>query len=307
MASIIILMSMAVSVPATASALNVSYAYNLASFNGTLLTQWGNIYVDRQRNETYIIDQVARDIKIYNEYGMAIYIFGDTGNLGVVYDLTVDANGDIIVISTKGGGPDIIRCNYRGEPIETIELKELPAEFSRFRPSRIVHREGKLYLADTRGLRVAVTDMNGVFETGYDIATLIEVEDQKRDENEMSGFSVDAEGNMLFTVSVKFAAYRLSPDGRFESFGYSGSAPGAFGIVAGIVSDDRGFIYVSDKLKSAVLVFDDSFEFQTEFGFRGNQPHNLMVPNDIDTDGRGNIFVSQGANRGISVFKAQYK
>jgi hypothetical protein len=63
---------------------------------------------------------------------------------------------------------------------------------------------------------------------------------------------------------------------------------------------------VADKLKSAVIVFDNTFTFQYEFGFRGDQPHNLTVPNDIDTDDNGNLFVSQGANKGISVFRMQY-
>jgi sugar lactone lactonase YvrE len=302
----VIVVSMALPVNA-ASAIRMVYNHNFSSFNGPLLAQWAIIFVDRERNETYVIDRIEREIKIYNEFGMEVFVFGDTGNLGVVYDLTVDSNGDIVVISSKGGAPEITRCNYRGEPKETIRLKNLPSEFSNFAPRHLIHREGKLYLLDNSDLRIAVVDLNGVFETGYDIAPLIDVPDDKRNENEITGFNLDADGNMLFTVSVLFQAFRLSPEGQIESFGVSGSAPGAFGVIAGIVSDERGYVYVADKLKCAVLVFDKNLEFKTEFGFRGDGPQNLIVPNDIDTDSHGNLFVSQGANRGISVFRALYE
>jgi DNA-binding beta-propeller fold protein YncE len=286
----------------------IAYLHTLANFNGPLLTQWGNIYVDRERGETYIIDSNARDVKIYNANGMETFVFGDTGNLGIVYDLTVDANGDIVIISTKDGTPDIVRCNYRGEPKETVALTDLPDDFSSFSPKRIVHQNGKLFLADTSGLRIAVTDMNGMFQRGYDIAPMIDVADSKRSEKEMTGFNVDGKENMFFTISVLFQAFRVSPEGKLVGFGHAGSGPGAFGVVSGIVSDDRGYIYVTDKLKSVVLVFDDrNFDFQTEFGYRGNRPHNLIVPNDIDIDSNGNVYVSQGANRGISVFRALYE
>ena len=291
---------------AAAGIKETSYVYNLANFNGLILAQWVNIFVDKERTETYIVDPILRDIKIFDRNGMEIYVFGDDGSLGYITDLTVDHDGNIIIITNMDKEIKIIRCNYRGEPIGTIELKNLPPELSHFMPDRIVYREGKLYMAETHSLSIAVAALNGQFEKGYDIAPMIKVADNKRDENEMTGFYVDRDGNMLFTISVQFQAYRLSPDGTIESFGKGGSGPGTFGINAGIASDNKGYIYVSDKLRCVVLVFNNDLTFLREFGYRGNQPSNLVVPNDIDTDNNGNVYVSQGALRGISVYKMEY-
>jgi len=283
-----------------------SYAYNLANFNGVIHSQWANIYVDKERHETYVVDTTTRDIKIFDKNGMETYVFGDDGSLGYVSDITVDKDGNIILISRTSKDNAIIRCNYRGQPVSRIQLKDLPPGFSRFTPNRIVYREGKLYLAETSALKIGVTDMHGVFETGYDIAPLIKVADSKRDENEITGFSVDRDGNILFTISVAFQAYRLSPDGTLDSFGKAGGGPGAFGVAAGIATDHKGFIYVSDKLRCVVSIFDNEFNYIREFGYRGDRPGNLVVPNDIDIDNDGTVYVSQGASRGISVYKMQY-
>jgi len=294
-------------VSASAGFKGESYAYNLANFNGVILSQWANVYVDRERKETYVIDSGTRDVRIFDENGMEVYIFGDDGSLGYVADLTVDNEGNILIISKKRGeGTDIVRCNYRGRPIETVKLTGLPPAFAAFSPDRIVHKDGKLYLVQTSGLRIIVTDTNGAYQNGYDIAPMIKVAESKRDENEITGFSVDRDGNMLFTISVTFLAYRLSPDGTIDFFGKAGGAPGSFGVVAGITSDKDGYIYVSDRLRCVVMVFDTNFKFLKEFGYRGNRPENLVVPNDIDTDGDGKVYVSQGGSRGISVFRMQF-
>jgi DNA-binding beta-propeller fold protein YncE len=99
----------------------------------------------------------------------------------------------------------------------------------------------------------------------------------------------------------------MQPDGQFEVFGTSGGARGKFGVVAGIEADEHGNIYVADRLRSVVLIFDDEFNFQTEMGYRGGAPHNLVVPDDLAVDARNNkLYVSQAANLGVSVFKLRF-
>jgi streptogramin lyase len=72
--------------------------------------------------------------------------------------------------------------------------------------------------------------------------------------------------------------------------------------VAGIASDSRGNLFVADKLKSAIMVFDKEFNFLTEFGYRGLKPGNLIVPDDVAIDRRDRVYVSQARKRGVSVF-----
>jgi hypothetical protein len=124
---------------------------------------------------------------------------------------------------------------------------------------------------------------------------------------EAAAITVDNQGNIFFTAPVLFSTFKLSPRGKLTQFGKSGSAKGELGVVAGIATDDMGYIYVSDRLRSVVLVFDRDLMFQTEFGYRGDLPSNLIVPDDLAIDSLGNVYVGQAANRGVSVFKVVHQ
>jgi hypothetical protein len=279
------------------------FLYTLSNFAGPIPYTWANIHFDQQRNEIYAVDTREGDIRIFNEKGMEIYRFGDDGSLGPVVDVVVQKDGKILVLSKSSMWSSLVICNFRGERLSELQFKNFPPDFSSFLPDQIALRNHQLYLLDSMSMRIAVTDENGLFQNGYDLVSLLDLEEKKRGQVGAGGFSVDPDGNMLFTVPVLFAAYKLLPDGTIRGFGRPGSAPGSFGIVGGIVSDDRGYYYVADRLKCAVLVFDQDFKFQSEFGYRGPRPENLIGPRHLALDGKGRLYVSQLKNRGISVFR----
>ena len=286
---------------------NATFLYTLSDFNGPLPYNWVSISVDRERNEIYVVDPKERDVTVFNEAGMEIYRFGDDGSLGSVMDAVVEKDGRILVLSRRVSGNTITLCNFRGEPLAELELKKFPPDFSGFSPNRLVCRQGLLYLLDADTMKIAVTDVNGVFQRGYSVSPLIDVPQDKLEQTDMEGFSVDPRGNMLFTIPVMFSAFRLSPDGELARFGRAGGGPGRFNVVGGIVADARGYYYVADRLKSAVLIFDKDFLFQGEFGYRGSRPDNLIGPRNLALDEEGRLYVSQLRSRGVSVFKITYK
>jgi hypothetical protein len=246
---------------------------------------------------------------------MEIYNFGEDSALGNISmtHLAVDKDGNILLLSynhdVRGTSYSIIRCNFRGEFVSKFEPHDLPSDFSGFSPSRIIYRdykEGRLYLVDKNLMKVVVTDMSGAYLDGYDLAALLGFDEKKRRDTGIVGFNVDKEGNILFTIPVLFQAYKLSPDRKIVSFGQRGSAPGKFNVVGGIVSDDQGYLYLTDTLRCVVMIFDKDFKFLKEFGYRGYRPSNLIAPMELTVDNRGRIYVSQSARRGVSVFKITY-
>jgi hypothetical protein len=237
---------------------------------------------------------------------MEIYHFGDDLDLGQVVDVAPDPNGDVLLLVYKQSGGEIIRCNYRGEPKSRIELKHLPDELLKFSPTRMLYQDGHLYLANHGDMRIVVTDHEGNFKRGYDLIPLLELEEKDRGNMDIVGFSVDREGNILFTIPVLFKACTLSPEGTMNWFGRPGSTSGKFNVIAGIVRDSKGNYLVVDKLKCAVMIFDKSFNFITQFGYRGLKPDNLIVPDDITIDNNNRIYVTQSRRRGVSVFKLIY-
>jgi hypothetical protein len=298
-----------------------SFRYPLASFSGPVQSQWAKLAVDPERNEIYTLRPRKHDIRIYDEHGMEIFVFAE--GFGGAADIAIGKDGDLFVLTNGYQTSAVHLLNYRGEPVAQIALQHLPDEFSGFVPDRILHRDGSLYLVDSAAMKVVVVDEAGRFEQGYDLSQEIKpfvprdqvqrelsVNDWRRQQLEniqLNGFAVDARGNLFFTVPVLFSVFKLSASGELERFGKPGGAKGKFGVVAGIAVDDMGYIYVSDRLRSVVLVFDRNLSFQTEFGYRGDQPSNLIVPDELAIDNNGNIYVGQAANRGVSVFKVVHQ
>jgi len=303
-----------VSVPMESQAVQTSFLYDLSNFTGKIPYHWVNITIDQEKNEIFICDTSEKSVRIFNENGMEIYSFGDDSELGNItfYDLAIDREGNIFLLSwrsEKGKSKneyEIIKCNFRGEVISRIGLEKLPPEFSGISPNRIIHRDGRFYLVDKNGMRVAVIGIDGDFVKGYDIASLLQFNEKKRAETGIAGFSVDKEGNILFTIPVVFQAFKLSPDGNITAFGQRGSAPGKFNIVGGITSDDKGYYYLTDTLRCVVMIFDKEFKFVKEFGYRGYMPGNLIAPMELEVDSHGRIYIAQGGRRGVSVFKVSY-
>jgi hypothetical protein len=284
-----------------------SFMYRLSNFSGPVPSNWATLSIDEQHHEIYTADSQAGIIRIYNDRGMEVYRFGDDWSLGMVLAAAARNDGNILVLTRRDSRSAIMICNFRGEFLAELALQGFPPDFSGFSPTGMVYRHGRIYLLDNNSLKLAVTDSNGFFLTGYDLGARLEIEEEKRNSTQIGGFSVDRTGDLYFTIPVLFSAFRLSPDGKMASFGKPGSAPGRFNVVGGIVADDEGYIYVADRLKSAVLIFDGNFKFISEFGYRGRRPYNLIAPNDLDVDAEGRLYVSQLASIGVSVFKISYK
>ena len=303
--------------PATAD-VTASFRYSLSNFEGLVPSHWAQLAIDRERNEIYALNRRKNDIRIFNAQGMEIFTFGE--GFSTAADITIGDDGSIFLLSTGYESATVDRLNYRGEHVSEVSLKNLPAAFSGFVPDHLLYRHGSLYLVDSDSLLVVVVDDDGYFEEAYDLNTVLrplltrddrvkrqldssDWRKQQLEEIELHGFTVDGQGNMLFTVPVLFSAFRLSPAGQLDGIGRAGSGPGRFGVVSGIVTDDEGYVYVADRLRSVVLVFDPNLKFQAEFGYRGDRPSSLIVPDDLAIDSSGNIYVGQAANRGVSVFR----
>ena len=289
-----------------------SFQYPLANFAGPVRSQWARLAVDPERNEVYALNPRANDVRIFDQHGMEVFAFP-----GFVSsrDIAAGDEGDILILTKRYKTVVIHRCNYRGEKIAEITLKNVPEAFSEVAPDRLVYRHGLLYLVDSGLLTVIVAEADGSFIRGHDLEALLlelaeadedaeEAEDEvQRLETELTGFDVDADGNFLFTVATLFTAYRLSPEGVLVGFGRAGSGKGKFGIAAGISVADSGHVLIADRLRCVVLIFNPDLSFKAEFGYRGGHRSNLIAPDDVASDANGNIYVSQAASLGVSVFR----
>ena len=289
--------------PHAGAAGKASHLYNLSNFTGIVPFTWVRVVVDDARKETYVCD--GNSVIVFNTSGMEVYRISDDIRLGRIFDLNILDNGDLLLLShlADGSGAALVRCDYRGEPLERRLMKDLSESLAEYHPTRMVARGGKLYLADLPGMKVAVVDRSGGLVERRDLAEMLGMDGQNAADAGLGGFDVDEKGNLYFTLTTQFKVYRLSHENRLESFGQPGSSPGKFGVIAGVAADRSGAIYVVDTLKCMVMVFDRDFKFLFQIGNRSWRPGGLIAPKEATVSVDGRLYVTQQGKRGVSVYQ----
>jgi len=303
-----------------------TYMYKLSDFSGEVPSLWARVAVNPELGEVYALNREDSAIQIYNNEAMQIFGFGEELGLSSALDITSGQNGDLYVLYSNPLNR-ILHLDYKGAPLGEIVPRDLPDTVRGFQANFMVLNDDKLYLADGEAMQVLILSLEGQYLNHYDLRAALEGQTQKElnqkdlrtsqerklqddlkalSSAEINGFSVGGNEEIYFTIPTLFSAFRYNSDGTLEQFGVSGGAVGKFGVVSGIETDSSGHVYISDRLRCVVLVFDKDFQFVTEFGYRGAAPQNLIVPDDIAiNDQNGTVYVSQAANLGISVFSLQ--
>ncbi|HXV77402.1 MAG TPA: hypothetical protein VD788_13880 [Candidatus Polarisedimenticolaceae bacterium] len=298
------------SFPCAAQGLRVSHLYNLSDFSGALPFNASRVYSDPVWNEVYVLYQGR--VRIFNAAGMEVFAFGDDDALGFPLDIAVAEDGSIFVLSYDYSDPTVrtryyvSHCNYRGEFLRRIEISGQPEQFASLQPDRMLYAGGRLHLLGTRQLELVTIDRDGHYLSGIDFEPSILAPGESVDNLTINGLSIDDTGTIYFSVAVKFRVYRMTPDGAVTAFGESGSSAGQFGVIGGLDTDGSGNIYVTDRVRNTVMVFDPEFRFLTEFGYRHSGPDGLVRPQDVISGSSGKLYITQVGNRGIAVFQIDH-
>lgn len=291
--------------PAAPASVRAAMLYPLSDSAEALNFGWAPMSWDGRAGELYVVG--SHGVEVFNENGMAVYSFNDSNAYGRILSVAVLQGGDLLLLATKDARTFIARSNFRGEPRGELALHGVPAALAaEFTPSSLFVARGRLYLADQPAMKVIVAGLDGAYERDWDLQQLASVEEKKREPGMMRGFSVDRDGNMLFTVSTLFQAFEVSPEGRVRSFGMKGSLPGKFNVVGGIAADEDGHLFLTDTLRCVVMVFDrQSLAFLGEFGNGGRgAARNLISPLDLAV-GNGRVYVAQSIGS-VKVFGVQF-
>lgn len=288
--------------------LESTFEHDLATPEGVVNITWPSIAYDRAQDEIFMAAEGW--VRIFDKTGMEVHRFGDDGSLGNISRVAVMEDGQIVVLTSRDGKKEYVRCDFRGDPLEKFELTGLPRAFADFDPDQLVYHDGRLYFAERGSMRVVVTDVMGGYRQSYNLRNIVAAalasagDTERKPPGAMDGFSVDRKGNILFTMSTMFQGAVFSPNGKLRLFGSRGSTPGKFNIIGGIDSDEEGNVYVTDRLRSVVSVWTADLRHLGDFGYRGGERWNLLTPFEIGV-GNGRVFVAQAGNRGVKVFRVK--
>lgn len=282
------------------------YRHRLANFGGPIPFMGVRIEVDAAHDEAYVLE--GNVLHVFAPSGMEIFTVQLDPGQGRYFDVAFDAAGEVFLLGVVpeipgAAGFFLDRRDFRGRHKERIEPRALPAELAGFAPNHLAVHDDRFVLVSTAQLAAVVLGRTGVFERALDLAPLLDIKEEERGNLEIGGFSFDPRGNMLFTVPAHFRAYVVSPEGHVAAFGKGGSRPGQFGVVAGIAGDRKGHLYIADKLRAVVMVFDREGRFLAEVGGYGDRPGDLVGPDQLALGPSGLLYVTQIRQRGISVFE----
>lgn len=280
------------------------FRYRLADFGGPVAVSRPHLSVDDHHGEVYTV--FANDVRVFNGTGMEVFRFHSAAELGLVVDLAVVEEGDLLVLSHEAPGSRewfVTRCDYRGRPLERVEFRDWPRTQASAVPDLLFVRGERLVLASLRDLALIETTLSGRVVRTLDLGDLVGIAEEDRATVQVGDLDVDEAGNVAMTLPVLFRVAVVSRDGKVRQFGRAGSGAGNFGNVSGIAARG-GRLYVADRLRHVVMVFDaGTLEFVEEFGNRGDRSGRLVGPSDVAVSAEGEVFVGQAAGRGVSVFQ----
>jgi len=290
---------------------NVAFNFVLSDFSGPVRVGEARVAMDAAHGEAYVAE--ARDVHVFNEFGMEVYRFQTDLGLGPIRDLAVLPDGSLLVLLYDYAQPEtpvalLCRLDFRGRRLAAHTLSGLPENMAEFHPNRLFLHGDRLLLLSTTRLVAAWASTDGTVLEMLDLGKILEIPDQDRADYEISGAGMDARGNLAFTIAVLFRAFIVAPEGKvIASWGKSGSAVGAFGNIGGIGVDAQDRVYVVDRIRKVVMIFDAdaTHTFLREFGGDPRELGTLVMPSDVVIDGKGRAYVTQVGSGGISVFQVQ--
>ncbi len=290
--------------PAMAGPAEISYLYDLADFTGRIPYSDARVVVDAFRSEVYTV--YGNEIRVFNNAGMEIYRFDVDVEDGRLTDLGIESSGDILMLVYASGSGEgarqwsLIRADFRGRPTAEIAL-DRSGDAAGFLPNRLLLRSGRIWLVSQGQMRAACYLPDGTLERLLDLAELAALPEEDRANAEISGLDVGSDGTVVFAVPEQFRVHAIEPGGGVRSFGKSGSAAGAFGVLGDVALDGEGNIFLSDRQRSVVMVFNREFRFLREEGRIAHREW-LARPGALALDPAGRLYVSQVRNRGVAVF-----
>ena len=279
-----------------------SFLYKLSDFSGAKPFSASQLKYDPVRGEIYAIN--SDSLSVFNSQGMEVFRIETDASIGSIIDVVVRSDKKLALLTNNNSVTKILLCNFRGEPLGEITPKNVPPEYKDFTPNHIFIRDNQFYLVNMSGMRIMVTDEEGTFVRGIDVAAAIGFTEQERADTGLGGFAMDQKGGFVFTISAIGKFYTLSLDGKTNRiFGRRGSRPGQFGVPAGVAVDRNGNFLVVDKLRCVVMAFDRNFTFLAEFARRGLGPGDLIAPDDIIVDNANRAYISNLRKRGVVVYQ----
>lgn len=209
------------------------------------------------KDKLYVLDAAYRKVMVYDALGLFLYSVGDPKELNRPSGVAASPDGETIYVVDRGSleGDDHKVIAYAPDGSERFRIGPRGTETGRFNIpiAASVTPDGTLFVLDAGNFRVQAFDKDGRFLRAFGNAG-----------NGFGQFSrprsltTDLDGN-IFVSDGNFNNVQIfNPEG--ELLMWIGTpdlrnAPGHFGLVAGLTTDETGRLYVIDHYHKKIEVY----------------------------------------------------
>ena len=157
----------------------------------------------------------------------------------------------------------------------------------------------RIYIADTKGHRIMVTDFEGNL-----IKTIGRRGGEPGDFNYPYAVAVGPEGRLYVSDAGNFRIQVLDSEGGYiTSFGSVGSQLGRFARPKGIAVDSEGHIYIVDSAFGNFQIFDETGLLYLSVGGAGSEPGTHLLPSGIHINTEDKIYIVDQMNRRVQIYQ----
>lgn len=241
------------------------------------------VYVDGQRDRYYVLDPLAKSIHSYDKTGKYLNTFNPGDKLSEPYDMTRDNEGVLLVV--EKGRNTLTEVDLKARKMVPRKLKVKGRDLY---PDRIAMSGGKVFVLDKFS--------GDIFRFDRKLASYREFA------------CTDCEGFIDFKVKSQAVWALEKGSNRVFQFNSQGKVVKkitlahdlAFPFALEIGS--TGLLYILDRHKGAIVVFDQQGRFKYSFLTKGHTRGRLYYPEDLIFDPWGRLCVVDAGNGRVEVF-----
>jgi len=208
--------------------------------------------------------------------------------------VVVAPDGRIFVADSALG--KVLILDAQGRP--SGELRGDPEGLGR--PAALALGDGRVFVSDVRGHRVAVYGLDGVFLYSFGRRGT-----GPGEFNFPTYLWFDAAAKRLWVCdSGNFRVQVLGLEGKpLAAFGESGDRPGNLARPRGLALDSDGNVYSMDGALEALQIFDQAGRLLLFVGREGGGPGEFSLPGGVFVDEKDRVLVADTFNARVQVFQ----
>jgi streptogramin lyase len=257
-----------------------------SGIEGKPMVMTSAVYVDQVRNRYYVADPGTSTLHSFDKSGKYLNSFNPGDQLLAPYDLVRDGEGIIWVV--EKGRNSLTKIDLKNKKIEKNTLKN--------KSGSVIYPD-RIYPADNGGFYVLDKSSGDVilFNSGLKPSTVFGCRDCAR------GF-VDfvVKDNKIFALeSGERAVYRFARDGSYLG---KVELQGDFSFPFALEVGPTGLLYILDRHRGDIAVFNSSGKFKYRFLTKGHNRKKLYYPEDLLFDPWGRLCVVDAGNGRVEVF-----